>query len=260
MNVRTAEGYSIGQIARIAGVTVRTLHHYDHIGLLHASERSAGGYRMYTDDDVERLQRILFYRELELPLDRIADLVDDPVTPPEVHLRRQRVDLVRKVERLNAVIDAIDKSMEARKMNIKLTAEERLEIFGDFLPEEYEDEAKERWGDTDAYKQSARRTSSYDKEQWLAIKTESDDINDRLIKAMHSGVASTDAQAMDLAEEHRQHITRWFYDCGYDIHRGLGQMYVADERFTKNYEDLAPGLSQYVSSAMIANADRAASA
>lgn len=257
MTTSDGQGLSVGQIARIAGVTVRTLHHYDDIGLLRASERSPGGYRLYTEADVERLQRILFYRELELPLDRIADLVDDPSTLPEVHLRRQRVELVRKVERLTAVIDAIDKSMEAVKMDIKLTPEERLEIFGDFLPEDYEQEAEERWGDSKEWAQSARRTSSYTKDQWRQIKAESDGIEARLAAALADGVAPTDPVAMDLAEAHRQHITTWFYECGYDIHRGLGRMYVDDPRFAESYEKRAAGLAGYVRDAILANAERA---
>jgi len=249
--------YSVGQIARLAGVSVRTLHHYDDIGLLRAKKRSAKGYRMYTDADVERLQRILFYRELEVPLDQIGMLVRDRSTDSLAHLRRQRAALERRVKRLQSVIEAVDKEMEAQQMGINLTPEERLEVFGDFKPEDYAEEAEQRWGNTDAYKQSQRRTSTYTKADWEQIKSESAAVTDGLVALMSDGVPATDARAMDLAEEHRSQITRWFYDCSYEVHTGLAQMYLADERFTANYEDIHVGLAQYIHDAIMANAERA---
>ena len=104
-----------------------------------------------------------------------------------------------------------------------------------------------------------QRTQRYTKEDWLKIKQEQADLQERLVAAFRSGTAPDSEAAMNLAEDHRQQISRWFYDCGYDVHRGLAQMYLADPRFTKNYEDLAPGLAQWVHDAIVANANRAAS-
>src|ERR687883_1381188 len=115
--------YSVGKVADLAGVTIRTLHHYDEIGLLSPSGRSTAGYRIYEEPDLERLQQILFYRELGFALEEIATIVDDPRTDAVGHLRRQRGLLTEKIKRLGAMVDAIDYEMEARRMDIRLTPE-----------------------------------------------------------------------------------------------------------------------------------------
>jgi DNA-binding transcriptional MerR regulator len=252
---REALEYTVGRVAEMAGVSVRTLHHYDQIGLLSPRGRSASGYRQYSEPDIERLQQILFYRELGFPLEKIGSILD--AADADEHLRRQRKLLEERVARLQLMIGAIDKEMEAKQMGIELTPEERLEVWGDFDPDEHAAEAEERWGETDAYKESQRRTSEYTKDDWLAIKEQADSINRRLIDAMTSGAAADSVAAMDLAEEHRQHISRWFYDCGYDMQVGLAEMYVADPRFRATYEDMAEGLASYFREAIIANAARA---
>src|SRR5215213_9757907 len=127
-NLGTA-GHTVGRVADLSGVTVRTLHHYDEIGLLSPSGRSAAGYRIYEEPDLERLQRILFYRELGFALEEISTIVDDPRTDAVGHLRRQRMLLTERIERLQKMVAAIDYELEARDMDIKLTPEERLEVF-----------------------------------------------------------------------------------------------------------------------------------
>jgi MerR family transcriptional regulator, thiopeptide resistance regulator len=247
---------NVGEVARLAGVTVRTLHHYDRIGLLTPSERTTAGYRRYTPSDLDRLHRILVYRELGFPLEEVATLLDAPDADPAAHLRRQHRLLRNRLERTQAMVAAVEKEMEAQQMGISLTPEERFEIFGDGFSEEYQAEAEERWGDTEAWAQSQRRTAAYSKEDWLAIKAEQDDVERRFASALAAGVPADSEQAMDVAEEHRQHISRWFYDCPPEMHAGLGRMYIEDERFTAHYEQTAPGLAQYVSTAVQANAAR----
>jgi MerR family transcriptional regulator, thiopeptide resistance regulator len=249
-------GMSVGDTAALAGVTVRTLHHYDRIGLLSPSERTAAGYRRYTPSDLDRLHRVLVYRELGFPLEEVATLLDDPDADPAAHLRRQHRLLRERLERTQAMVEAVEKEMEAQQMGISLTPEERFEVFGEQDPSQYEAEAEERWGDTDAWAQSKRRTAAYTKEDWLRIRDESAGIEQRLAEALRAGVAPESERAMDVAEEHRQHICRWFYDCPPAMHAGLGRMYVEDERFTAHYEDVAPGLAQFVSAAVQANAAR----
>lgn len=250
------EGMSVGDVAALAGITVRTLHHYDRIGLLSPSARTPAGYRRYAPADLDRLHRVLLYRELGFPLDEIATLLDAPDADPEAHLRRQHRLLRERLERTEAMVAAVEKEMEARAMGIGLTPEERFEIFGAGFSEEYQAEAEERWGDTEAWAQSQRRAAAYAKEDWLRIKAESDDVERRFAEALRDGVPADSAPAMDLAEEHRQHIGRWFYDCPPRMHAGLGRMYVEDERFAAHYEQLEPGLAEYVSTAVQANAAR----
>jgi MerR family transcriptional regulator, thiopeptide resistance regulator len=247
-------GRTVGEVAAMAGVTVRTLHHYDRIGLLSPSGRSASGYRLYAPDDLDRLHQVLLYRELGFSLEDVAALLDD--ADPVEHLRRQHRLLLERLDRTQAMVAAVEKEMEARAMGISLTPEERFEVFGDFDPDQYEEEVQERWGETDAYKESRRRTSSYTKEDWVRIKAEGEDVEARFAAALAAGVPADSEQAMDIAEEHRQQISRNFYDCPPGMHAGLGRMYVEDERFTAHYEQRAAGLAQYVSTAVQANAAR----
>jgi MerR family transcriptional regulator, thiopeptide resistance regulator len=250
-------GCTVGRVAALSGVTIRTLHHYDEVGLLSPGGRSAAGYRIYEDRDLERLQRILFYRELGFTLDEISTIVDDPRTDTLGHLRRQRGLLNERIERLSAMVDAIDYEMEAKTMDIPLTPEERLEVFGEFRPEDYAEEAEQRWGDTEAYKESQRRVSSYKKEDWQELKAEEEERRARLAAASEAGLAPDSEEAMAAAEAHRQHISRWFYECSYEMHRGLTEMYVSDERFRSNYDSQTPGLADFIREAALANASRA---
>jgi MerR family transcriptional regulator, thiopeptide resistance regulator len=248
--------WTVGELARLAGITVRTLHHYDRIGLVRPSERTSAGYRSYDGRDLDRLQQVLVYRELGFPLEEVATLLDDPGADPLAHLRRQHRLLRERLERTQAMVAAVEKEMEARQMGIQLTPEERFEVFGDVDPAQYDAEAEERWGETEAWAESRRRVSSYGKDDWLRITAEAADVERRFAEALRDGVPADSAPALDLAEEHRQHISRWFYDCPPEMHAGLGRMYVQDERFTAHYEQLAPGLAQYVSTAVQANAAR----
>ena len=248
--------YTVGQLAALAHVTVRALHHYDEIGLLTPSARTEAGYRRYSERDLERLQQVLFYRELGFPLDQIATLLDGEMDPA-AHLRTQRRLLTERIARLQAMVGAIDRTMEANEMELKLKPEERFEVFGDFVPEDHEAEARARWGSSPAFDESQRRAAKYTMDDWLQLKQEAGDTAERLAAAMRAGVPADSVQAMDLAERHRQHITRWFYNCSYEIHRGLGEMYVADPGFTKHYDAAAPGLAAYLRDAIVANARRA---
>ena len=248
--------YTVGQLAALAHVTVRALHHYDEIGLLTPSARTEAGYRRYSERDLERLQQLLFYRELGFPLDQIAALLEGE-TDPAAHLRTQRRLLTERITRLQAMVSAIDRTMEASEMGFTLKPEERFEVFGDFVPEDHEAEARARWGSSPAFDESQRRAAKYSKEDWLQLKKEAGDTVEGLAAAMRSGVPADSVQAMDLAERHRQHITRWFYNCSYEIHRGLGELYVTDPRFTKQYDAAAPGLAAYLRDAILANAGRA---
>ncbi|MDQ3475384.1 MAG: MerR family transcriptional regulator [Actinomycetota bacterium] len=251
--------FSIGELADLAGVTVRTLHHYDRVGLLRPGHRNAAGYRCYTGPDADRLAQILGYRELGFALDEIRSILDDPDSGAQEHLHRQRRLLTERIDRLRRIVSAIDTTLEARTMQTTgLSPAEKLAVFGDFDPDDYAEEAEQRWGTTDAYQQSAARTKSYTKQDWQTITAEGSAIRNALAQALAAGLPATSVEAMDAAEQARQHITRWFYDCPLEMHRNLGDMYVADERFTATYEKVAAGLAAYVREAIHANADRAA--
>jgi DNA-binding transcriptional MerR regulator len=254
-----AEGeHTVGVVARLSGVSVRTLHHYDRIGLLSPSARSPAGYRLYGPGDLHRLRQVLFYRELDFGLDEIAEMLADPAAGTDDHLRRQHRLLRQRAARAAALLTALEHEMEARKMGLSLTPEEQFEIFGTDRMAEYAEEARQRWGDTGAWRESQRRSAAYTKEDWITIKAEADENIRGFAAAIRAGEPATGPVAMDLAEAHRQHLSRWFYDCDHDQHRGLAELYVSDPRYFAAYEDIAPGFAPYVHDAIVANADRAA--
>ncbi|MDQ1037870.1 DNA-binding transcriptional MerR regulator [Streptomyces sp. V3I8] len=249
-------GHSVGQVAGFAAVTVRTLHHYDEIGLLVPSGRSHAGHRRYSDADLDRLQQILFYRELGFPLDEVAALLDDPEADPRAHLRRQHELLSDRIEKLRKMAAAVEHAMEARTMGIDLTPEEKFEVFGDKDPEEHAEEAERRWGGTEMYAESQRRAARYTKDDWRRMQAEVASWGERYAALMESGEPATGERAMDMAEEHRLHIDVWFYACAYEMHRCLGDMYVSDERFKAFYDSMRPGLAEHLRDAITANAAR----
>ena len=249
-------GHTVGEVARITGQTVRTLHHYDRIGLLVPAERTSTGYRLYSEADLDRLHRILTYRELGFPLERIGELLDDP--DPRSHLARQHRLVNERIDHLRSIAHTLQKMMEAEHMGTNLTPEEQFEVFGDFDVEAHAEEARQRWGDCEngGFAQSQRRTSSYTKEDWQRIMAEADTIYEALARAMNDGVPADSDTATDLAEQHRAHISRHYYDCTLEAHGGLGQLYVDDERFTASIDAYGEGLSPYLRDAFAANANR----
>lgn len=255
----TEQMWTVGQIADQVGVSVRTLHHYDQIGLVIPSERSLAGYRLYTAADVERLQHVVVYRRLGFPLDQIAELLDATGDDLLGHLRRQREVVTDRVAELHQLVAAIDRALEGAMTGYQISREEQRELFGDSFTDNFDDyqaEAEERWGDTDAWKQSQRRTANYSKEAWQQIKDEMDAINADYVELMRTGVPPEAEVAMDVAEAARQHICRWFYDCPPQMHANIAQMYISDPRFERTYEEIAEGLSRFVHDAVVANACR----
>ena len=250
-----ATALTVGQLAGQFAITVRTLHHYDEIGLLTPSARSSAGYRLYTETDITRLQHIVVYRRLGFALEEISLLLAHPESVQQ-HLRRQRAAVQGRLDEMRELVAAIDRALEKESTGMKLTKQEQQELFGDGYSDEYAAEAEQRWGDTDAWRQSQQRTNGYSKRDWIEIKAEAEAVSAAFVVAKRAGLAADSEPAMDAAEQHRQHINDRFYDLSPEFHRNLGDMYVADPRFTQTYDDQEPGLAQYVRDAIHANADR----
>ena len=248
------DGLTVGQVAERFGVTVRTLHHYDDIGLLTPSERTPAGYRVYTPADLVRLSTIVVYRRLEFGLDEVRALLDGGA-PPEEHLRRQRAAVQTRMHELAELVTAIDRALESEMSDRPLTDEDMRELFGDSFSEDYHAEAEQRWGDTDAWKQSASRTARFTRKDWEDVKAEQQAVGDAFASAMDTGLPPTSEEAMAAAELHRASIAR-FYDCSYDMQCALAEMYLADPRFTATYEAQRAGMARYVHDAIKANAAR----
>jgi MerR family transcriptional regulator, thiopeptide resistance regulator len=245
--------FTVGELSRLTGVTVRALHHYDEIGLVRPSQRSAAGYRIYAERDVLRLQQVLVLRELGVPLDEIAGAIDEAADRAAL-LRRHRQALLDKRGHIDRMVAAVDAALRVLEEGTKkMGPEDFKELFDGFNPEDYDEEVKQRWGNTEAYKESTRRTQQYGRPEWEAIQREAQDINTRLRDLMQSGAAPTDAAVQAAVEDHRKHISRWFYPCSKEAHRGLGEMYVADARFTANLDKVAPGFAKFLRDAIAAS-------
>lgn len=240
----------------MSGVTVRTLHHYDELGLVSPSGRSEAGYRLYDDADVAHLQTVLFYRELGFGLSEIAEIVTLPGYSRREALREQHALLSEKRERVGRMLKAVETALIAAEQGVTMSTEDLMSPFGDFDPTDYEDEARERWGDTDAYKESTRRASGYTQSDWEGIHAEAEGIAKAFAQAKRTGASAQDEAAMDVAERHRRHIDERFYPCSPEMHDNLGEMYVADHRFTEYWDKREAGLAEYVRDAIAANAVR----
>ena len=255
--MRQRRTYQIKEAAQIAGVSVRTLHHYDEIGLLVPKGRSAGGYRLYDDSDLLRLQQILIGRELGLALHEIGRSLDDPQFDLQQALRSQRQQLQQRAGRTQAMIRAVDAALA-----ILATEDSGVEtvnmskIFDGFDPSQHEEEVQQRWGGTEAYRESKQRTSRYTAADWSRYRSEQSAVYAAAVAAMSAGRRSDDPQVLNIAERHRLLIDRWFYPCSLAMHRGLADMYEADSRFSENIDKHGKGLTAYLAAAIRANADR----
>lgn len=246
--------FTVGELARLTGATVRALHHYDEIGLVRPSQRTAAGYRLYDDADVLRLHQVMLFRELGLPLDEIAAAIRGAANQREL-LERHREVLVGKRARLDAMLAALDARLGAfeKGPSMSMSSEEVKSLFDGFDPSQYEEEVQQRWGHTDAYKESARRTKQYGPAEWAQYKREAEANAARLVALMRAGAAPGDAEVQAAVDEHRLLIDRWFYPCSIEMHKGLGAMYVADARFTATLDGIAPGYARFLSDAIAAS-------
>jgi DNA-binding transcriptional MerR regulator len=241
---------TVKQLAELSGTTVRTLHHYDEIGLLRPSERSDAGYRLYSRSDLQRLQEILVWRELGFSLAQIGALMDDPHYDRSSALRRQRALVDEQAGRLKDLRTALDAAIAAHESG---DDQEEDNMFKGFH-NEYEEEARERWGGTPEFEESMRRTRSYGETEWRSIRDEGDAIGAEFAALMEAGADPAGPEATELALRHRAYISRWFYECTPQIHKGLAEMYVADPRFTKKWDEHGDGVAAYVREAILAAA------
>ncbi|MFF8587032.1 MerR family transcriptional regulator [Streptomyces althioticus] len=252
--------YSVGQVAAFAGVTVRTLHHYDKAGLLSPSDRSRAGYRLYGEADLVRLQQILFYRELGFSLDEIASLLENPQANALERLQDRLRRLNEEIARLRRLAEVAERAIEVQRTGVPLTPEERFEVFGDVAFDlSYATEAELKWAHSDGQREAMARADAHTKEDWRRLMGEAAAWRAELLAAFDEGEPSCGGRAMDLAEEHRLHIARWFTSCPPDMHRRIADDFVADLRafaLVVPPSQQRPGLAAYLRKAVHANAAR----
>ena len=244
--------YTVSQLATIAGVSVRTLHHYDQIGLLQPSDRTAAGYRLYHEPDLMRLQQILFFRELDVPLEEVRDILDDPGFDQVAALEHHRQLLQRRMERLTRLLKTVDRTIaKLTEDEMALTDKELYEGFSEEQIERYRREAREMY-DPDRVAESERKVAKMSRAQWAAVKAEGDAVTRAM--ASLAGRAPGDPEVQALMARHHAWIEN-FYRCPAEVFRGLGQLYTSHPEFRATYDRYAPDLADFMAAAMARYAD-----
>jgi DNA-binding transcriptional MerR regulator len=241
----------VKEVADLVGISVRTLHYYDEIGLLVPVETTESGYRVYSEKNLETLQQILFFKELGFPLKEIKQIINSPTFDRQEALEAQHLMLLEKRNRLDKMIRTIEKTIQHLKGEIEMTNKEKFEGF-DFSHNLYEKEARELWGDSavDEANTKIAKLSEFDKKEFAE---KFNAIFKKLAALRHFPADSIEAQ---------EAIEKWYLilnDMGnysLEAFKGLGQMYVDDLRFTENIDKFGQGLAQFMCDAMAAYADR----
>lgn len=237
----------IGEAAQRAGVSVRAMRHYDQLGLLAPSRVTQAGYRYYDEAAMRRLEQILYFKELGFPLEEIREIMSDSQYDETEAMRRQRALLVLQRERIDAIIARLDEAMLGEgKAKPEVFSMKEIET----MKSQYAQEVKARWGNTQAYAQSEKKTAGYGKADWQNVQDSMTALMERF--AGVRDLPAEDAAVQALVGEWKAYITANFYDCTDEILKGLGQMYTADERFMANIDRCGEGTAACMSRAIAA--------
>jgi DNA-binding transcriptional MerR regulator len=244
--------YKIREIADLAGVTTRTIRYYDEIGLLDPATTGDNGYRYYDQDSLLRLQQILFFRELDVPLKEIELIMNGPNFSMVSALENHRSSLQIKVHRLEKLIDTLEKTVTSLKGEETMSDQD---IFEGFDESQYEEEARERWGDDPRYAESQVKWSSYSEEQKEAIKEEGGRLAVRMVSE-NPEASPDDPDVQAAVGEYHAYLNQYFYTCEISFLRGLADSWVQDPRFANNYERIREGGAIFVREAVHLYCDR----
>ncbi len=232
----------IKEFADFTGVSVRTLHYYDEIGLLKPAFVDGNtGYRYYDDNSLLRMQELLFYRELDFPLKSIGEILSSPDYDTRKSLEEQKKLLILKKERLERLISSIDDAMKGANV---------MSAFDNSEFEKYKVAAQEKWGKTEAYKEYAEKTKKYSKQKWNDLAEGMGGVLAEFALCMKNGTEPEAYEAQELVKALQKHITENYYLCTNEILASLGQMYVADERFKNNIDKNADGTAEFICNAI----------
>lgn len=246
--------YTVKELSKMAGVSVRTLHYYDEVGLLKPSFIKENGYRYYEEKELLKLQQILFFRELEFPLEKIKEIMSSPNFNTLVALADQQQLLELKKRRIEKMLTTIHKTIHSLKGGEPMSTDDTFSAFNDPTYQKHKDEVQQRWGHTDAYKQSMERVGKMSKEDLDRVKAEGEAITNAIAELMRKEFSPTSPEVQEQTDKFFQHL-RNFYEPSYEMFKGLGQMYVDDARFTEYYEKIAKGLAVFMRDAMAYYAD-----
>jgi len=239
--------YSVQQLSNLAGVSVRTLHHYDRIGLLKPAERSEKNYRFYGNAELLRLQQILFYKELDFPLKKIAEILDDPDFDFLKALESHQVELLRRADRMQQLLTTVDKTIHSLKNKKNIMTDK--ELYEGFSQEEIDamrNEVKKRWGEKELL-EVEERIQKLGKEGWDDHKAKGEEINHLLAELMD--FHPSEKQVQQVVAMHFKHLN-FYYEISKERYENLGKMYVDDERFKANYDKYRDGLAVFLRDAI----------
>jgi DNA-binding transcriptional MerR regulator len=236
--------YTVKQLSDLAGVSVRTLHYYDEIGLLHPADVGANSYRYYDDAALLRLQQILFYREIGLELAQIKDILDGPDFDLVAALRSHRGQLEEKIKRLEKLVQTVDSSIMHLVGDMDMSKKNLFEGFSEEKQKQYEREARLQW-DPQIVNNSVKRWNGYTGAQQDAIKAEGGKVYVDLVAAMQAGQGPDSAEVRAILERWHQHIY-YFYEPTLEILRGLGEAYNSHPDFIANFQQFHQDLPQFL--------------
>ena len=236
---------TVGEVSTLLGVSVRALHHWDESGLVHPSQRSAAGYRLYSEADIMRIQQVLVYRQTGMSLADIKTVLDEPGADALTHLRRQRELVQGQISQLQQMLRSIDMVMDIQQLGARISVAEMAEIWGTDWDPVYVEEARAQWGDTPEWAESYRRKTEMSRADWERAHEETAALETALAEAMRSGVEPGSPEANALARWHRKDFNRWF-EVSTSKQVIIARSYVVDERYARYYDRRAPGLAAWL--------------
>jgi MerR family transcriptional regulator, thiopeptide resistance regulator len=238
--------YTVKQLAKMAGITNRTLHYYDEIGLLQPASYGDNGYRYYDEDAVLRLQQIMFYRELGFRLDQIKTIINRPDFDLLQAMQAHRKALLGEVDRLNSLVETVDNTMKHIRGEMEMSKKDFYKGFDEEKQRQHAKEAEKRWGEKAV--QSQQRWEDRSPEGKNAFLTEMHEITANIAANVDKGVESVEVQ--QWVERWHRFIDENCYPCSLEIFEGLGHMYPQDPEFRATYENIRPGLAEFMEEAM----------
>ena len=244
--------YTVQKLGKLAGVSTRTLRYYDEIGILRPERINSSGYRIYGEKEVDRLQQILFYRELDVSLNSIKEIVTDPFFNKVSVLREHREKLLKKRNQLDILILNVDKTIALIGGKIKMSNKEKFEGFKknmvDNNEKKYGKEIREKYG-KDTIEESNKKVMNMSEEQYDEVTKLAKQVTTSLEKAFENGDPASDI-AQKTSDLHRKWLLYYWSDYSKEAHAGIAQMYVDDKRFTAYYDKNQPGTAAFLRDAI----------
>ncbi|QQZ08948.1 MerR family transcriptional regulator [Heyndrickxia vini] len=243
--------YTVQKLARLAGVSTRTLRYYDEIGILKPARMNTSGYRIYGQNEVDRLQQILFYRELGIELESIKNIMNTPGFDGTKALKDHREKLLEKRKQLDVLIENVNKTICLKEGRIEMTDQEKFEGFKKKMIEEneekYGEEIRNKYGN-ETIDQSNAKLMNMTQDQYERFTKLEKQVIETLVEAFATGDPSSEL-AQKTADLHKQWLTYTWKEYSKEAHAGLAQMYVDDERF-KSYYEKQPGMTEFLRDAI----------